>query len=80
MIFLEELFEECLLNKVRELDGVELINDTEESLMIDFDLDDVMSNIDFPIGLTRLFFPRYFFDPYSFEYQDEDANADLSEH
>ncbi|TMX34632.1 hypothetical protein [Vibrio sp. Hep-1b-8] len=75
---IEQLFEECLLDKIRTLDKTELINDDSEegSLFEVHSLSDVMSDMEFPTGLLSLF-PRYYFDYVSFG--DEEDDSDLSE-
>ncbi|OCH26609.1 hypothetical protein A6E12_12570 [Aliivibrio fischeri] len=75
---IEELFDKCLLDKFRALNDIELINDdsTSESLFDIHNLNDVMSDMEFPVGLLPLF-PRYYFDYVSFS--DKKNESELKE-
>lgn len=75
---IEELFEECLLERLRKVEEIELINDDDsrDSLLNTLRFSDVMSDMDFPLGATKMF-PRYYFDPESFS--DKEDEADLNE-
>ncbi|MCS0445072.1 hypothetical protein [Vibrio diabolicus] len=68
---LEEKFNEELLAKISEIEGVSLLNlEDGENIFNRLELNDVMSEMEFPLGLTGLF-PRYYFDPISFEHNKE---------
>ncbi|MFV0448409.1 MAG: hypothetical protein ACK5MF_08105 [Vibrio sp.] len=74
---IEEILNECLLDRLREIEGIELINDdkSESSLFNIFDLNDVMSDMEFPLGLVSEF-PRYYFDSVSFSDDEDDDEMD----
>ncbi|MBM7073006.1 hypothetical protein JQC92_13370 [Shewanella sp. 202IG2-18] len=75
---IEGLFDLCLLEKFRNLDGFELINDddSEAALFEIHDLKDIMSDMQFPVGLQQVF-PRYYFDYVSFGDDDvSDVESD----
>lgn len=74
---IEELFEQCLLDKFRGLNLIELINDdsSDTSLFQVHSLNDVMSDMEFPVGLLSIF-PRYYFDYVSFGDIEDDSDMD----
>ncbi|MDH5937738.1 hypothetical protein L8R84_16565 [Vibrio splendidus] len=74
---IEELFDVCLLEKLRGLDVIELINDDSsvDSLFEVHSLSDIMSDMEFPVGLLPVF-PRYYFDYVSFGDVEDDSELD----
>jgi hypothetical protein len=73
---IEELFEVCLLERLRGIDEIDLLNDddSKNSLLESLKFSDVMSDMEFPLGATKMF-PRYYFDPESFS---DDKGDDLN--
>lgn len=76
---IEEQFELCLLEQIRDLKNIILINDdsSDDSLFIIHKLNDVMSDMEFPIGLLSVF-PRYYFDYVSFGDDEDDLEVDIN--
>jgi hypothetical protein len=74
---IEELFEKCLLERLRKVEEIELVNDDDSpnSLLNSLKFSDVMSDMYFPLGATKMF-PRYYFDPESFADKEDDSNFD----
>lgn len=71
---IEEKFEECLLDRIRAVEGVDLMNDddSDSSLINRLQLSDVMSDMEFPLGATSIF-SRYYFDPISFSDENHET-------